>query len=484
MSVVETTAYKTLTALSEDVELAVGGFASIGIQLGGTWVGTVTFEGTIDTGDWQTFNATKTNSSSPATTATANGIWIGSVSGLRKIRVRVSAFTSGRINVQLLATGEPAAGAGGGGGAGSNVNLIEVGGTAIALGQALMASSLPVAIASDQDPIPVTGSISATNPSVGPTGDPIPVEATLIGAEDETGDLQGVAAPVLDYNTGAGTQRQTVFGIGLPSASGTVAGGTATNPIRTDPTGTTTQPVSAASLPLPTGAATEATLASLNGKVTTVNTGAVVVSSSALPTGAATEATLSAINGKMTAGAGAVGSAVQRVVLATDTTVPNVTGNIAHDAADSGNPLKVGMVAFSPDGTTPGTAVAEGDRTNAKGDLNGRFFTNGRSPWTWDYHSNGSSPLTDDSVQGDPGDGFQIVITEIIFSTGSAVAGSIVLKVGGTAVFGPWYTEAVAGRGVFWQGEKKIAASSALTVTTTGTAMNFGLDIQGYIQAV
>lgn len=45
---------------------------------------------------------------------------------------------------------------------------------------------------------------------------------------------------------------------------------------------------------LPTGAATEATLSSLNGKVVAVNTGAVVVSSSALPTGAATEATIAA----------------------------------------------------------------------------------------------------------------------------------------------------------------------------------------------
>lgn len=41
---------------------------------------------------------------------------------------------------------------------------------------------------------------------------------------------------------------------------------------------------------LPTGASTEATLSSLNGKVTACNTGAVTVASSALPTGAATSA--------------------------------------------------------------------------------------------------------------------------------------------------------------------------------------------------
>ena len=47
-----------------------------------------------------------------------------------------------------------------------------------------------------------------------------------------------------------------------------------------------TIPVSNASLPLPTGASTESTLASLSGKVTAVNTGAVVISG-ALPAGTA-----------------------------------------------------------------------------------------------------------------------------------------------------------------------------------------------------
>jgi hypothetical protein len=45
-----------------------------------------------------------------------------------------------------------------------------------------------------------------------------------------------------------------------------------------------TQPISAAALPLPSGASTEATLSTLNGKVTACNTGAVVVSSITPPT--------------------------------------------------------------------------------------------------------------------------------------------------------------------------------------------------------
>lgn len=79
-----------------------------------------------------------------------------------------------------------------------------------------------------------------------------------------------------------------------------------------------TQPVSAASLPLPSGAATEATLSAIAGYLDTEvaamvtaaqlldncisgNEAQVDVVSSALPTGAATESTLSTLNGKVTA---------------------------------------------------------------------------------------------------------------------------------------------------------------------------------------
>ena len=53
----------------------------------------------------------------------------------------------------------------------------------------------------------------------------------------------------LDFDTGAGTDTQSLMGIALPASGGAVAGGTGTNPLRVDPTGTTTQPVSLASVP-------------------------------------------------------------------------------------------------------------------------------------------------------------------------------------------------------------------------------------------
>jgi hypothetical protein len=58
-------------------------------------------------------------------------------------------------------------------------------------------------------------------------------------------------------------------------------------------------PVSVSGLPLPTGAATEATLSALNTKVIAVDTGAVVVSSSVLPSGAATSANQTTANSSL-----------------------------------------------------------------------------------------------------------------------------------------------------------------------------------------
>jgi hypothetical protein len=63
-------------------------------------------------------------------------------------------------------------------------------------------------------------------------------------------------------------------------------------------------------------------------------------------------------------------------VLATVTTVTTVTtltgGGVAHDAADSGNPLKIGLKAeTSPKGIT---LVADGDRTDWYADADGFAF--------------------------------------------------------------------------------------------------------------
>ena len=71
------------------------------------------------------------------------------------------------------------------------VNITQVGNTAVTLGQAVMATSFPVVIASDQSAIPVTGSFSATNPAVGTTGNAVPASGDFIGI-NVAGNLQGL----------------------------------------------------------------------------------------------------------------------------------------------------------------------------------------------------------------------------------------------------------------------------------------------------
>lgn len=107
-----------------------------------------------------------------------------------------------------------------------------------AFGQKLMVGSAPVVLASDQSAVPVSGTVTAN---------------------------QGAAAAA----AGAWPVEQT-------DGAGTVIG-TATHPTRVDPTGTTTQPVSASSLPLPAGASTSAlqttgnaSLALIDGKLATL----------------------------------------------------------------------------------------------------------------------------------------------------------------------------------------------------------------------
>lgn len=81
-------------------------------------------------------------------------------------------------------------------------------------------------------------------------------DATITGAADDIGS--GVLAPFVKLLDGTDGSSTPV--------------GTATNPLRTDPTGTTTQPVSAAALPLPTGAATSANQATANASLDSIDT--------------------------------------------------------------------------------------------------------------------------------------------------------------------------------------------------------------------
>lgn len=111
-------------------------------------------------------------------------------------------------------------------------------------------------------------------------GNPVPISGTIdvsVGQIDESAFMEGVGqvmpiagvridAPLDDPPDQSAAAvlitAKRALQVNLRDATGAERG-TAGSPLRVDVTGSTTQPISAASLPLPTGAATEATLATL-----------------------------------------------------------------------------------------------------------------------------------------------------------------------------------------------------------------------------
>ncbi|MGQ0836337.1 MAG: hypothetical protein ACT4O5_15735 [Gammaproteobacteria bacterium] len=161
-----------------------------------------------------------------------------------------------------------------------------------------------------------------------------------------------------DYDTGAGTQNMPLVGLALPASGGAVAGGTATNPVRVDPTGTTAQPVSG---------------------TVTANAGSGNFSTN-----------LAQVVGTAAAvGNGAASAGCQRVTIASDNTAfsvnatlqastntNEVVGDAAHDAPVAGNPVLCGAEAR----TLLPTAVANGDAVRNMADKNGRLVVTNEAP--------------------------------------------------------------------------------------------------------
>jgi hypothetical protein len=87
--------------------------------------------------------------------------------------------------------------------------------------------------------VPISGTVTASNASIGANNSTAPTSSTQVGGSDGT-NLQ--AGRVFDLDTGAGTEYALGVSLRLPASGGSVVGGTETDPIRVDPTGTTIQP--------------------------------------------------------------------------------------------------------------------------------------------------------------------------------------------------------------------------------------------------
>jgi hypothetical protein len=87
-------------ATGNGVSIGVSGFGVVSIQVSGTFVGTVTFEGTVDNESWFVVQAKNKGTATTGTTATAAGIYDIDVTGLQFVRARISAYTSGTITAK------------------------------------------------------------------------------------------------------------------------------------------------------------------------------------------------------------------------------------------------------------------------------------------------------------------------------------------------------------------------------------------------
>jgi len=101
----ESTLQNAVAATGNGVQLEVTGYSKIALVLSGTFVGTVTFEVSLDGTVWEGFamrdidNATIAYVLSLATSG--DGAWSDLLGGWRYFRARVSAYTSGAITVKV-----------------------------------------------------------------------------------------------------------------------------------------------------------------------------------------------------------------------------------------------------------------------------------------------------------------------------------------------------------------------------------------------
>lgn len=169
------------------------------------------------------------------------------------------------------------------------------------------------------------------------------------------------------------------------------------------------------------------------------------------------------------------------VVIASDQSDLPVAGDTAHDAADNGNPLKIGFKAKSFDGSAPGTDVAEDDRVDAIADPSGRQYVNKVHPNYWTYAFNGSAAQTNTVIHASPGAGLALYITDVVLS--ALTAQTIVLQdEDDTVVIPIIYLGANGNVSMHFETPVRVTTAKALEFDSTAAVAHSVL-VQGYIAA-
>jgi hypothetical protein len=191
------------------------------------------------------------------------------------------------------------------------------------------------------------------------------------------------------------------------------------------------------------------------------------------------------VSGPWSMNAGAAGAAVLRIVTATDDPVNDyaVKGDanmVAHDAADAGNPLKIGCRAdTAPSGLT---LVADADRSDCIADADGGIIAR---PYALADRISGVASITDGSstsVIASAGAGIKNCFTTVVVSNSSATnvtvdirdgtAGSVLMTVPASANMGGAVVPLpvpICGSAATALAADPSASASTIAVTLVGT---------------
>lgn len=92
-----------LQADEETVELSLLGMGGCAFQISGTYTGTITFEGTVNGGEWAALLVVPIGTTASTTTTTGTGIFRACTVGLLAARARMSSYSDGYATVMIRA---------------------------------------------------------------------------------------------------------------------------------------------------------------------------------------------------------------------------------------------------------------------------------------------------------------------------------------------------------------------------------------------
>jgi len=237
------------------VEIEMTDRGTVTVQVTDTYTGALSGQVTTNGATWITLAPTPftpavaTGTPTATIASAATGAWqVSAAAGYFKFRLIALAAVTGtaRITLQTSAVsiGSSASVSGGTDGVAQGSTTSGQSGP---LSQCAVTTSAPTYTTGQTSPVScdTSGNVRITGAGGGGTsstfGAAVPSAGTAAGLSDGT---NMVLPRAFDADSGAGTQ--TVAGVSLrkTASGGSVEAGTSTDPLRTDPTGTTTQPVS------------------------------------------------------------------------------------------------------------------------------------------------------------------------------------------------------------------------------------------------